>query len=347
MLNSKPSDLSALTEYWIIKADVDRRFITVDCYSHMNMQQLKIVRETVRHGFNLTEAASALFTSQSGVSKHIRDLEHELGVEIFVRRGKRLLGLTEPGKEVVAIVDRMLVDSDNLRRVGLEYARSDEGNLTVATTHTQARYVLPAVIARFKQRFPNVRLTVRQANPKDLPRVLLEGNGDVGVATDTLEKCAGLSTFPYRTWEHAVIVPKGHALERLRKVTLGQIAEYPIITYDEGLTGRTRIDEAFEAAGHTADVAMTALDADVIKEYVMLGLGIGIIASIAFDAVSDAKLTALKTPGLFRTNTSSIAIQNGRMLRSYVYRFIELCAPELTEAVVRRGSQAPADVPED
>jgi len=307
----------------------------------MNLQQLRIIRETIRHGFNLTEAANALFTSQSGVSKHIRDLEEELGVEIFVRRGKRLLGLTDPGKEVAAIVDRMLVDSDNLRRVASEYARSDAGTLAIATTHTQARYALPPVIAKFKGRFPGVRLTIHQASPKDMPRILMDSNVDIAIATDTLEQHPGIATFPYLTWEHAVVVPKGHPLEKVKDVRLTTIADYPIITYDEGLTGRTRIDAVFEAAGCNADIAMTALDADVIKEYVTLGLGVGIIASIAYDPKSDTKLTALSTPGLFRTNTSSIAIRKGRMLRSYVYRFIELCSSQLTETVVRGESERP------
>ncbi|MGQ0456547.1 MAG: CysB family HTH-type transcriptional regulator [Hyphomicrobium sp.] len=301
----------------------------------MNLQQLKIVRETIRHGFNLTEAADALFTSQSGVSKHIRDLEAELGVEIFVRRGKRLLGLTEPGKEVAAIVERMLVDADNLRHVGSEFARRDEGVLTIATTHTQARYVLPRVIARFKSQYPEVRLTLQQASPKDLPRILMEGHADVAIATDTLDQNPGIASFPYHRWDHVVVAPKDHPLRKLRSVTLAAIAEYPIITYDDGLTGRTRIDEVFEAAGLTPDFAITALDADVIKAYVSLGIGIGVIASVAFDAAHDDKLAALPMPGVFQTNTSSIAIQRGRMLRSYVYRFIELCAPDLSEAKIR------------
>ncbi|HPG88551.1 MAG TPA: CysB family HTH-type transcriptional regulator [Hyphomicrobium sp.] len=304
----------------------------------MNLQQLKIIRETIRHKFNLTDAASALFTSQSGVSKHIRDLEEELGVEIFVRRGKRLLGLTEPGVEVADIVERILIESDNLRQVASNYTRSDEGRLTIATTHTQARYALPTIIATFKLLYPDVRLTLQQASPKELPRILLEGHADLAIATDTLEQHPGLSAFPYHSWEHIIVAPKDHPLLAVRDLTLTAISEHPIITYDEGLTGRTRIDEAFERAGCSPDIAITALDADIIKAYVAMGMGIGIIAGIAFDAEADTKLVALPAHGLFQTNTSSIAIRRGRMLRSYVYRFIELCSPGLTEDVVRGQS---------
>lgn len=301
----------------------------------MNFQQLRIIRETVRHKFNLTEAANALFTSQSGVSKHIRDLEQELGVEIFVRRGKRLLGLTEPGKEVLNLANRMLVDADNLSRVAANFARGDEGTLTIATTHTQARYTLPAIIADFKSEFPAVRLSLQQANPKDLPAILLEGGTDVAIATDTLDDHPGIRSFPYHTWDHAVVVPHNHPLASKSAVTLTDIAEWPIITYDEGLTGRRRIDEAFETAGMTPDIAITALDADVIKAYAALGMGIGIIASIAYDEEEDRKLRRLAAPGVFSPSTSSIAIRRGRLLRRYAYRFIEYCSPALTESALR------------
>ncbi|MET0431031.1 MAG: CysB family HTH-type transcriptional regulator [Hyphomicrobium sp.] len=301
----------------------------------MNFQQLKIIRETVRHRFNLTEAANVLFTSQSGVSKHIRDLEEELGVEIFVRHGKRLLGLTEPGKEVVKIVERMLVDADNLSRVVADFSGGNEGLLRVATTHTQARYTLPAVIARFKEAFPDVRLNLQQASPKDLPTILLESGADIAIATDTLDDHPGIIAFPYHTWDHAVVVPRGHPLAKEKSLTLAALAEWPIITYDEGLTGRKRIDEAFEAAGLTADISITALDADVIKAYAELGMGVGIISSVAYDREYDRKLVKLNAPGVFQQSTSSIAIRRGRLLRRYAYRFIEHCNPAITEEAIR------------
>jgi LysR family cys regulon transcriptional activator len=304
----------------------------------MNFQQLRIIRETLRHNYNLTEAAQALLTSQSGVSKHIRDLEEELGVEIFIRRGKRLLGLTDPGKEVAAITERILLDSENLTRVASQFSTRDEGTLTIATTHTQARYALPPVIAKFKDVFPNVRLVINQASPKSIALMLVEGNTDIGIATDTLEDQPGIAAFPYYTWEHAVVVPEGHPLTGRKRLSLDDIAEWPIITYDEGLTGRARIDEAFDRAGVVADIAMSALDADVIKAYVELGLGVGIIASMAFDPERDPGLALIRCSHLFEPSTSSIAVRRGRFLRDYVYRFIELCSPSLTETAIKSAT---------
>ncbi len=303
----------------------------------MNFQQLRIIRETVRRNFNLTDAAQALLTSQSGVSKHIRDLEEELGLEIFVRRGKRLLGLTEPGREVVAVAERILLESENLALLSQQFSRKDTGTLHIATTHTQARYMLPPVIAQFKSAYPDVRLVLHQASPKEIAAILLEGRTDLGIATDTLDDHPGIVAFPYTTWSHAVVVPKNHPLLAAGPLTLEAIADYPIITYDEGLTGRSRIDQAFEGAGLVPDIAMSALDADVIKAYVELGLGVGIIAAMAFDAKRDHALSLLSCSHLFEPSTSSLAVRRGRFLRSYVYRFIELCAPELSEQVVRHA----------
>ncbi|MDX2287436.1 MAG: CysB family HTH-type transcriptional regulator [Hyphomicrobiaceae bacterium] len=303
----------------------------------MNFQQLRIIRETVRRNFNLTEAAQALLTSQSGVSKTIRDLEQELGVEIFIRRGKRLLGLTEPGHDVTAIADKILLEAENLQQLSRQFAGKDAGALTIATTHTQARYALPRTIAKFKLSFPNVRLTINQASPKEIARVLLEGNADIGIATDALEAHPDIIAFPYYTWEHAIVVPAEHPLLSEGKPTLEAIAEFRIITYDDGLTGRTRIDKAFANAGVVPDIAMSALDADVIKTYVELGLGVGIIASMAFDPERDNGLARVDTDHLFEPSTSSIAIRRGRLFRSYAYQFIELCSPQLTETVVRKA----------
>lgn len=301
----------------------------------MNFQQLRIIRETVRCNFNLTEVANALYTSQSGVSKHIRDLEDELGVELFVRRGKRLLGLTEPGKELVGIVERMLLDAKNIKRLAEQFSQSDRGDLIVATTHTQARYALPPVVAKFKKEFPKVHLVLHQASPKEIVTMLLDGTADIGVATEALEDNPDVVAFPYYSWDHAVIVPSGHDLERTEPLTLEAIAEWPLITYDTGFTGRPRIDQAFAAAGLEPDIVMTALDADVIKAYVELGLGIGIVASMAYEPKRDAGLTLLDAGGLFARNTSRIAVRQGRFLRGYAYRFLQLCSSDLTESVVR------------
>ncbi|GAB4364222.1 MAG: CysB family HTH-type transcriptional regulator [Methylohalobius crimeensis] len=300
----------------------------------MNFQQLRIIRETVRRNFNLTEAAGALFTSQSGVSKHIKDLEEELGVELFVRKGKRLLGLTEPGKELALIVDRMLLDAANIKRLAEQYSNRDQGRLTVATTHTQARYALPRVVTEFKRLFPRVHLKLHQGSPEEIAEMLLDGEADIGVATETLAEVPELACFPYYAWHHAVIVPAGHPLEEIQPPDLTSIAQYPIITYHEGFTGRARIDRTFAAAGLMPDVVMSALDADVIKTYVELDLGIGIIASMAYNPARDTGLHLLDGDHLFPENRTKIAVRRGRYLRAFAYRFIELCAPDLSEAEV-------------
>jgi LysR family cys regulon transcriptional activator len=311
----------------------------------VNLQQLRIVRETVQRNFNLTEVANALYTSQSGVSRHIKDLEDELGVELFVRRGKRLLGLTEPGQELIPIVERLLLDAKNIKRLAEQFSQSDRGDLTVATTHTQARYALPPAVVKFKKEFPKVRLVLHQASPKEIVTMLLDGSADIGVATEALEQNPEVVAFPYYSWEHAVIVPAGHELESVKPLTLAAIADWPIITYDKGFTGRPRIDEGFAAAGLEPDIVMTALDADVIKAYVELGLGIGIVASMAYDPKRDTGLKLLTAKGLFARNTSRIAVRQGRYMRDYAYRFLQLCSPELTEEVVR-SSVAPKLEPE-
>ena len=304
----------------------------------MNFQQLRILGETVKHNFNLTEVAGVLNTSQSGVSKHIKDLEEELGVALFERKGKRLLGLTEPGRELIGIVERMLLDAKNIKRIGEQFSQRDQGELRIATTHTQARYVLPAVIARFREAFPKVRLVLHQANPREIASQLLDGSADVGIATETLAGEPLLATFPYLKWSHAVIVPKSHPLTRVKPLTLEAIAGYPIVTYDTAFTGRRKIDATFAKAGLTPDVVLEALDSDVIKTYVETGLGIGIITSIAHDPARDAQLKMLDTSHLFEASVSRIAVRRGRYQRDFAYRFIELLCPDLIEAEVRAGS---------
>ena len=310
----------------------------------MNFQQLRIIREAVRQNYTLTEVAGKLYTSQSGVSKHIRDLEGELGVELFIRRGKRLLGLTDPGKELAAIVDRMLVDAANIKKLSQQYADQDEGKLTIATTHTQARYALTGVVQSFMKTFPKVHLALHQGSPPEIADMLMSGQAEIGIATETLALSPQLATFPYYAWHHGVVVPKGHELEREKALTLETIAEYPIITYHEGFTGRGNIDKAFSDAGLSPDVVMSAMDTDVLKTYVELGLGVGIIASVAFDAKRDSGLTLLPAENLFPANTTWIAVRRGSYLRRYAYRFIELCSDKLTEASIRKGSVPPIEV---
>lgn len=223
----------------------------------MNFQQLRIVRETVRQNYNLTDAANALFTSQSGVSKHIKDLEDELGVELFVRKGKRLLGLTDPGKELVEIVERILLDAKNIKRLAEQFSNREQGRLTIATTHTQARYALPSVVTQFKKAFPQIHLVLHQASPGEIVSMLLDGQADIGIATEALEGTLELASFPYYSWNHAVIVPPGHPLEAIYPLTLEAVAEFPIITYHEGFTGRAGIDRTFAKAGLIIDIAMS------------------------------------------------------------------------------------------
>ena len=309
----------------------------------MNFQQLRIIRETLRRNFNLTEVANALYTSQSGVSKHIKDLEDELGVELFVRRGKRLLGLTEPGKELALIVDRILLDTANIKRLADQFAGSDRGEILIATTHTQARYALPGPIAAFRKEFPNVHLVLHQGTPREIAAMLNDGTADIGIATEALEDTAEHVTFPFYSWHHGVIVPKGHPLESQTPVTLENIADWPIITYHEGFTGRPAIDAAFASANLAPDIVMVALDADVIKTYVEVGLGIGIVASMSYDESRDKGLTLLDTTHLFPKSTSRIALRRGRFLRGFAYRFIELCAPALNEKVIKDGIASPSD----
>lgn len=303
----------------------------------MNFQQLRIIRETVANNFNLTEAANALFTSQSGVSKHIKDLEDELGIELFIRKGKRLLGLSEPGRELVTIVNRILLDANNIKTLANHYSGRDEGRLTLVATHTQARYALPRVVKEFKNAFPKVHLKLHQASPNEIVSMLMDGEADIGVATEALSDVTGLEIFPYYTWHHAVIVPAGHPLENVHPLSLESVANYPIVTYHDGLTGRASIDQSFADAGQEPDIVMSALDADVIKTYVELGLGIGIIASMAFNPSKDLDLRMLDSPHLFGENTTYIALRHGHFLRDFAYRFIEFCSPSLEERVIRAG----------
>ena len=301
----------------------------------MNFQQLRIIREAVRRDFNLTEVANALYTSQSGVSKHIKDLEDELGVELFVRRGKRLTGLTDPGKEMVGIVERMLLDAMNIKRLAEQFSNRDVGQLTVVTTHTQARYALPEVVAKFKAEFPKVHLALHQGSPKEIVAMLRAGEADIGVATEALDEETDLVAFPWYEWRHAAIVPRSHPLAAAGRFTLADLAEQPLITYHEGFTGRGRIDRAFADAGLTPDIVMSALDADVIKTYVELGLGVGIVASMAWHPKKDEGLALLEGEDVFPANVTRIGVRRGHYLRGYAYRFIELCAPALTESAVR------------
>ena len=304
----------------------------------MNFQQLRSVRETVRCGFNLTEVAAMLYTSQPGVSRQIRELERELGVEVFVRAGKRLTGLTPPGAALLPIVERLLLEADNLKRAGNDFSAHLEGQLSVAATHSQARYALPPVVKDFRDRFPKVTLHLRQGSPKQVAAMLLSGEADIGVATEALADYPQLVTLTCYRWTHGIVVPPGHPLLALPEpVTLEQLAAYPIITYEQGYTGRAHIDEAFQARGLCPDVVLTAMDADVIKTYVELGMGVGIVASVALDAERDLNLRILDAGHLFRVNVTRLGLRQGAWLRGYAYSFIELFVPTLTREAVAQA----------
>jgi LysR family cys regulon transcriptional activator len=301
----------------------------------MNFQQLRAVRETARSGFNLTDVAEILHTSQPGISRQIRELEDELGVAIFVRAGKRLTGLTPPGEEVLPIVERLLLDAENLKRAGADYASQDSGRLSIAATHSQARYALPQVVRDFRALYPKVTLNLHQGSPRQVAQMLLDGEADIGVATEALAQYEQLLALPCYRWTHSVLVPPDHELLRLdHELTLDDLARHPIITYESGYTGRTHIDEAFARAALKPAIVLTAMDADVIKTYVELGMGIGIVAAIAFDADRDRNLRALDARHLFEVNLTRLAIRRGTWLRGYTYVFVEAFAPTLTRAVV-------------
>jgi LysR family transcriptional regulator, cys regulon transcriptional activator len=296
----------------------------------MNFQQLRSIREAARCGFNLTEVANVLFTSQPGVSRQIRELEDELGVEIFERNGKRLIGLTEPGKGILHIVERLLLEAENLRHASQEYAGEQSGTLSIATTHTQARYVLPQVVQAFRSAFPQVRIALQQSAPEHIAEWVLSGKADVGIATEGLSQFKDLVSFPCYTWSHAVVVPQDHPLLSLsRPLTLDDLAEHALITYDVGFTGRGHIDAAFRDAGIDKDIVLTAMDSDVIQQYVALGLGVGIIASMAVEQGKHHGLQAIEASHLFAPNITRLAVRRGAYLRAYTYDFILQFAPSL------------------
>ncbi|MBP6225868.1 MAG: CysB family HTH-type transcriptional regulator [Rhizobacter sp.] len=304
----------------------------------MNFQQLRAVREATRTGFNLTEVAGVLHTSQPGISRQIRELEDELGIDIFVRAGKRLTRLTPPGEAVLPIVERMLLEADNLKRVGDDFNAQDTGRLSIAATHSQARYALPTVVRDFRQIYPKVTLLLHQGSPKQVAEMLLSGEADIGVATEALAQYESLVALPCYRWTHSIVVPPGHELLDIDgPITLEHLARHPIITYETGYTGRAHIDDAFAQAGLTPDIVLSAMDADVIKTYVELGMGVGIVASIAFDAERDRTLHALDARHLFEINLTRLAVRRGTWLRGYVYAFIEAFAPTLSRSVVERA----------
>jgi len=303
----------------------------------MKLQQLRYLCEVENQGLNLSKAAKILHTSQPGISKQIQLLEDELGVEIFVRNGKRVAKITPPGQIILEIAERILSETKNLKRVGQEFTNKNIGALTIATTHTQARYVLPPTIRRFTARYPKVNLSLRQGNPTQISELVASGEADIAIATEAIELFHELVMLPCYQWNRCIITPPEHPLLKLSKLTLEAIARYPIITYDFAFTGRSKINQAFEAKELAPIVVLTALDADVIKTYVELGLGIGIVAQMAFDPKRDKHLRSMDASHLFEPSTTRIGISRNSYLRSYEFDFIEMFAPHLDHATVKKA----------
>lgn len=305
----------------------------------MNFSQLRFVRETVRRSFNLTSVAEALHTSQPGVSKAILEFEEELGFPIFVRQGKRLTSLTEPGRAILPVIERLLLEADNLRRVGQDFSEEKSGTLAIATTHTQARYTLPEVVRAFRIDHPNVRLSLLQGSPRQLVEMVLRDEADLAVATEAIADAEGLVSVPCFRWEHVAIVPHGHPLvatAKGRALTLEMLAAHPLITYDSAFAGRRRIDEAFATRKLHPDVVLAAIDADVIKTYVEAGLGVGIVANLAVEPGRDTALAAIPAGHLFGAQTTHLAVKRGATLRAYVYDLIARVAPGLDRPMIER-----------
>ncbi|MGQ0710715.1 MAG: CysB family HTH-type transcriptional regulator [Rhodoferax sp.] len=310
----------------------------------MNLHQFRFIQEAVRRNLNLTEAAKALHTSQPGVSKAIIELEEELGVDIFARHGKRLKRITEPGARVVQSIDIILREVANLKRIGEQYSAQDNGTLSIATTHTQARYVLPEKVAALRLAYPKVAISLHQGSPDQVARMLIDETAEIGIATESLTNYPELVTLPCYDWQHVLVLPAQHPLAQKESLTLEDIAPEPLITYHPSFTGRSRIDHAFAQRKLTPQIALEAIDSDVIKTYVRLGLGIGIAAEMSVaDVVEDQALTGGKMglvvrPGgqLFGRNVTRVAFKKGVYLRNFVYKFAELLSDRLDRSLITR-----------
>jgi LysR family cys regulon transcriptional activator len=307
----------------------------------MNLHQFRFVQEAARRNLNLTETAKALHTSQPGISKAILELEDELGIDIFARHGKRLKRITEPGRQVLAAIETIMREVGNLKRIGEEYSQQDAGTLSIATTHTQARYVLPEPVAALRKRHPKVAISLHQGTPEQVAQMLLDETAEVGLATESLAAIEALVTLPCYDWQHMIVLPAGHALAAQERPSLEQLAHEPLITYHPSFTGRTKIDDAFAAQGFEPNVVLEAIDSDVIKTYVRLGLGVGIVAEMAVrddPACGPGGDLVVRPAGtLFGNNVARLAFKRGAYLRNFVYGFAELLSPKLTRAVVERA----------
>lgn len=296
----------------------------------MNIQQLRIIAEASRQNFNFTSVARALYISQPAISKSIKEFEDELGVELFIRKGKRILGFTEVGNRLLELAEEMLGNVRKIKSLKNEFLDKDSGTLTLATTHTQARYMLPDIIKRYTIDSPKVQFVLHQSSPLEIASMLDGGDADIGIATESLKNDDRFITFPFYQWHHGVIVPKAHALLNCRDITLNSISKYPLITYHKGFTGREKIDKQFVARRLPQNIVLEALDADVIKAYVSQKLGIGIIASMAYDKNQDSDLALIKGDKIFEKNTTYLALRKGQFLKGFVAKFVCLCINNLT-----------------
>ncbi|HUP91462.1 MAG TPA: HTH-type transcriptional regulator CysB [Solimonas sp.] len=301
----------------------------------MKLRQLHYINEVAERGLNVTAAAEALFTSQPGVSKQIRLLEEELGVDIFVRNGKHLAEVTPAGRRILEYTHKLLAEVENIKSVAEEFRDTDRGDLSIATTHTQARYALPQVIHQFRKKYPKVTLHLHQGSPPQIAKLAAEGNADFAIATEAMHHFDQLVMLPCYHWNRCVLARPGHPLTELKKrLTLKDIAAWPLVTYTFGFTGRSKLDQAFAAHGLKPDVVLTAVDADVIKTYVRLGLGVGIVANMAYDEKFDKDLVRIPADHLFDPSTTHIGFRRGMFLRGYMYEFIQGFAPHLSKALV-------------
>lgn len=303
----------------------------------MKFHQLRYVHEVVRQQLNISAASEALHTSQPGVSKQIQLLEEELGLQIFQRNGKRLVGITEPGRKIVDLAARVMLDMQNIKRVGDEYSQEDRGELTIATTHTQARYRLPAAVKQFMAQYPNVKLTIHQGNPSQVTEQVAAGEADIGIATENISKDERLSCLPCYEWNRCLVVPPNHPLLEKTNLGLKDLVNYPLITYDFAFTGGTLVSKVFHDAGLQPNVVFTAIDADVIKTYVNLGLGIGLIANMAYDDTRDAPLKSLDCSHLFPNSTTYLGVRRDAFLRDYMLNFITMLSPQYDKRSVQRA----------
>ena len=305
----------------------------------MKLQQLRYIWEVSKNNLNVSATAEAIYTSQPGISKQIRILEDELGIPIFIRNGKHLVDMTPAGKKIVELAGHILMQTDNIKSIAREYCDENSGTLSIATTHTQARYALPTVIKTFMSEMADVSLDIQQGTPVQISEMVSHGAVDLAIATEAIELYDNLIMLPCYSWDRCLLVPKGHELTKLSDVTLADVSSHPLITYVFGFTGRSKLDEAFQSENLSPEVALTAVDADVIKTYVRLGLGVGIVARMAYDEEADGDLVAINAGHLFGKSITRIGIRKDTFLRSYMYEFIRLFAPHLSKEIVSKAME--------